>query len=631
MTITSAGCNALDYALLGLERVDAVDVNPRQNALLELKIAGVRRLEFEDFFALFGRGRLPNVRPIYEGQLRQALSPWSQKYWDRWIKFFDHPHRSFYFRGASGTFARLIKFCIDRVVKARSEVNAMLEAATLQEQQEIYHRRLRERFWTRPLRFAMNRDATWSMVGVPRAQRRQLEADYEGGVVQFVRDCLDAVFGQLPLTDNYFWRVYITGGYTPGCCPEHLKPNNFQRLKAGLVDCIHVHTDTLQGFLEKRREEVSRFVLLAHFGQRIADLAKVYVVDLCPSLLAVARQRVQRHGWTNVELVEADVTSLHPAEPSVDVVTFSYSLTMVAKEVVMTSLEAVLSPHKVLYLANVALAALLACGAALSAALLFRRGSAPTRSGLLLVGLVLTLTSPALAWLASQTRMGMLQIGGRETISVHPAELPNTRIESPFSAVVAQIRERHGISIRIDEQKWLADLGIERTDLPVTRKLDGLSLHSVLQLVLSDLASAYVIRDDTLVITSEKESRRLAQQGVIHADDVKRELERSPAFRRKKAKIVSDLEDLTQIEFRATPLGKAIDSIQKRHGIAIEIDVRELDNVGIRDDVPCTLSVKGVKLATALDKLLGDLGLTYVVENEYILIRPAKISGNGTS
>lgn len=48
-----------------------------------------------------------------------------------------------------------------------------------------------------------------------------------------------------------------------------------------------------------------------------------------PSLLAVARQRVQRHGWTNVELVEADVTSFHPAESSVDVVTFSYSLTMV--------------------------------------------------------------------------------------------------------------------------------------------------------------------------------------------------------------------------------------------------------------------------------------------------------------
>jgi S-adenosylmethionine-diacylglycerol 3-amino-3-carboxypropyl transferase len=34
LVITSAGCNALDYALTGPQRVHAVDANPRQNALL---------------------------------------------------------------------------------------------------------------------------------------------------------------------------------------------------------------------------------------------------------------------------------------------------------------------------------------------------------------------------------------------------------------------------------------------------------------------------------------------------------------------------------------------------------------------------------------------------------------------
>ncbi len=33
-------------------------MNPRQNALLDLKLAGIRHLEFEDFFAMFGEGRL---------------------------------------------------------------------------------------------------------------------------------------------------------------------------------------------------------------------------------------------------------------------------------------------------------------------------------------------------------------------------------------------------------------------------------------------------------------------------------------------------------------------------------------------------------------------------------------------
>ncbi|HLA85508.1 MAG TPA: class I SAM-dependent methyltransferase [Thermoguttaceae bacterium] len=68
---------------------------------------------------------------------------------------------------------------------------------------------------------------------------------------------------------------------------------------------------------------------LEYLGASIARLKKIYVVDLAGSMLAVARRRAERHGWTNVETVEADVTTFRPAEGAADVVTFSYSLTMV--------------------------------------------------------------------------------------------------------------------------------------------------------------------------------------------------------------------------------------------------------------------------------------------------------------
>jgi S-adenosylmethionine-diacylglycerol 3-amino-3-carboxypropyl transferase len=58
LVITSAGCNVLDYALAGPAAIHAVDANPRQNALLELKLAGIRRLAFDDFFLLFGAGAI---------------------------------------------------------------------------------------------------------------------------------------------------------------------------------------------------------------------------------------------------------------------------------------------------------------------------------------------------------------------------------------------------------------------------------------------------------------------------------------------------------------------------------------------------------------------------------------------
>ena len=49
LVITSAGCNTLDYLLDQPERVFAIDMNPRQNALLQLKMAAIRNLDYNTF------------------------------------------------------------------------------------------------------------------------------------------------------------------------------------------------------------------------------------------------------------------------------------------------------------------------------------------------------------------------------------------------------------------------------------------------------------------------------------------------------------------------------------------------------------------------------------------------------
>lgn len=68
---------------------------------------------------------------------------------------------------------------------------------------------------------------------------------------------------------------------------------------------------------------------LEYFGDEIAKLRQVYVVDLATSLLEVCRQRAAERGWDHVEAVEADATTWTPPEGSADVITFSYSLTMI--------------------------------------------------------------------------------------------------------------------------------------------------------------------------------------------------------------------------------------------------------------------------------------------------------------
>jgi S-adenosylmethionine-diacylglycerol 3-amino-3-carboxypropyl transferase len=251
---------------MGPRQIFAVDMNPRQNALLELKMAGIRQLDFDTFFGLFGNGQLPHSDTVYARQLRPVLSPVARKYWDKRIKWFSpqSKRKSFYYYGTSGLLAWFVRLYINRVARVRDTIDKLLHAQSLQEQKAIYYGRLSRVFWSGFVRWAMDRDTTLSFLGVPRAQRQQIEKTYPGGIVRYIEECIETVFTRLPMHDNYFWRVYLQGHYDRDCCPEYLKEENFNQLKNGLVDRVTSRTSSILDFLTQHTGQISRFVLLDH-------------------------------------------------------------------------------------------------------------------------------------------------------------------------------------------------------------------------------------------------------------------------------------------------------------------------------------------------------------------------------
>jgi S-adenosylmethionine-diacylglycerol 3-amino-3-carboxypropyl transferase len=264
LVITSAGCNVLDYALAGPARIHAVDANPRQTALLELKLAGIRHLGFDDFFAIFGTGHHPDFQSIYQGLLRPGLSGFARAYWDKRIGWFTKPKTSFYFHGLSGIVARAFRAYLRANPGLNSAVTELFATQSLDEQRHIYDARIVPRLWRPSVNWVLSRQFTMNMLGVPHPQRRQVEAQHDNGIAGFIREAFDYVFRELPLADNYFWSVYVRGHYTPDCCPEYLKHGNFEALKAGLADRIVPHTTTITDFLHGTNERISKFVLLDH-------------------------------------------------------------------------------------------------------------------------------------------------------------------------------------------------------------------------------------------------------------------------------------------------------------------------------------------------------------------------------
>ncbi|HUT90065.1 MAG TPA: hypothetical protein VMY37_11245 [Thermoguttaceae bacterium] len=73
-------------------------------------------------------------------------------------------------------------------------------------------------------------------------------------------------------------------------------------------------------------------------------------------------------------------------------------------------------------------------------------------------------------------------------------------------------------------------------------------------------------------------------------------------------------------DFLETPLEEVIAHWGKAAETNLLLDVRALDDVGIPLDVPVTRSASGVSLRQALRQMLRDLDLTYIIEDEVILV-----------
>ncbi|NUO00397.1 MAG: BtaA family protein [Saprospiraceae bacterium] len=262
--ITSAGCNALDYLLDSPAKINCVDMNPRQNALLELKLASFEQVDFEDLFRLFGQGVHPEMEMLYVTQLREALPYFARQYWDKNLHFFEGKglRKTFYHYSTSGALAWITGQYLKAQRGLYRQIRQMFEAETLDRQAALYHQ-IERRLLNQLMEWALNRHFLMCLVGVPRSQQLLFVEKYDRGAAGFVQECLRRVFTQQPVSDNYFWRLYFDGHYDAACCPSYLQRGNFETIR-GQVRKIETHTATISQFLKQHPGQYSHFVLLDH-------------------------------------------------------------------------------------------------------------------------------------------------------------------------------------------------------------------------------------------------------------------------------------------------------------------------------------------------------------------------------
>lgn len=262
--ITSAGCNALDYLLDNPKEIHCIDVNPRQNALLQLKLATFKQTDHDTLFQLFGNGSHPDFAGLLEKKLSPQLPEYAREYWENNTKFFSTKglRKTFYHYGTSGTVAWLANKYLRSRRKLHQQIEALFHAETLEEQERIYNR-IEPRLMNKLVEFFVNRHLTMCLLGVPESQQQLFMENYRRGALGFIQECLRKVFTRLPIGENYFWRLYLYGSYTEDCRPNYLDPQYFDILRER-AEAVQTHTTTISEFLRNYPGTYSHFILLDH-------------------------------------------------------------------------------------------------------------------------------------------------------------------------------------------------------------------------------------------------------------------------------------------------------------------------------------------------------------------------------
>lgn len=271
LTISSGGCNVLNYLIHSPERIHAVDLNRNHICLLKLKLAALRYLpDYEDFFLFFGCANDKRNWENYKKYLSEHLSDEEHHFWEggNWLRRLIYGPRIKYFTKNFYDYAKLgyfLRFLHIIMRVNRCDPARLLTASSYAEQRRIYQEDIEPIFNHWLVKTGGKMPLALYSLGIPPQQFRAMETETAGGMINVYRERVERLACQFPINDNYFsWQAFGRS-YDRAfrrALPDYLKPQNFDILREN-IDRVETHVTTLNGFMNSQpKESLDRFVFL---------------------------------------------------------------------------------------------------------------------------------------------------------------------------------------------------------------------------------------------------------------------------------------------------------------------------------------------------------------------------------
>lgn len=263
VAITSGGCNVLGFLLLDPGVIYSIDINPAQSYLLELKMAAIKCLSFDEFIGFAGLKPHDDRLALFQN-IKMHLSEEAISFWNSKQKILA---KGFIMQGKYERFIQIAGKFIN-LLQGKKRVQGLLMGKSKKEQENYF-----DKVWdTRRFHYLFKILFNKRMLA-----KRGLVADYfhfDDGSKSFAESFYNRskkAFRNIPVKGNYFLSLYLLGKYRNGDeVPAYLKRENFEIIKSR-IGRIKISTSEAQGWIDSMPDKSIDCFALSNICELMSD------------------------------------------------------------------------------------------------------------------------------------------------------------------------------------------------------------------------------------------------------------------------------------------------------------------------------------------------------------------------
>ena len=249
LCLTGSGARPLDLLTASPKKVVSIDFNPRQNWLLELKVAAIKHLSYTELIAFLGvipdRDRWNCYR-----SLRSEISPEARKFWDKQAAKIK---RGVLYSGVWESYQRWMKVPL---WPRRQLIEKLFNTQTLAEQWELWQHSWDTTLWKWSLRF-ISQPFIWKYI---LKEPGFVHISPQTNIAEILHARFNHTARTIRFCENPFVELLLRSRYSQNNLPLHLQPKSHEQLKNS-VSNLSIVTERLDLHMEKNPNCYSAFSL----------------------------------------------------------------------------------------------------------------------------------------------------------------------------------------------------------------------------------------------------------------------------------------------------------------------------------------------------------------------------------